>query len=177
MAAEQASPDERGQPSDRRLRPSAQASVLVIASWHTPGDQLMRRVRGFTLLELMIVVGVIAILAAIALSAYNKQVRKSRRAEAKQTLSALSLREEKWRSNHAKYLGTDSVAADVTTFGGLPTSSFYDIAIATAESATDYTITATPKAGNDQAKDTCGTLKLQNVSGTVSKLPSTTGCW
>lgn len=136
----------------------------------------MKRKRGFTLLELMIVVGVIAILATIALSGYNKQVRKSRRAEAKQALSEVSLREEKWRSNHIKYLGTDSAAGDVTTFGALPTSSYYNIAIST-EHPTNYTITATPKIGNDQAKDSCGSLSIQNLSGVVSKLPATAGCW
>lgn len=137
----------------------------------------MKRVRGFTLIELMIVVAIVAVLATIAMSAYQKQVRKSRRAEAKQALTDVSLREEKWRSNHVKYFGTDSVAADITAFGTLPTSSYYDLAISTAESATNYTITATPKSGNDQAKDSCSTLSLQNLAGAVSKLPTTTGCW
>ena len=44
----------------------------------------MRRIRGFTLIELMIVVGVVAILASIAVPIYNEQIRKSRRADAKQ---------------------------------------------------------------------------------------------
>ena len=43
---------------------------------------MTKRTRGFTLIELMIVVAVIAILASVAISQYNKQVRKSRRAEA-----------------------------------------------------------------------------------------------
>ena len=146
----------------------------------------MKHKRGFTLIELMIVVVVIAVLATIALSAYNKQVRKSRRADAKQTLSDTTLRQEKWRANHIKYFGTDSVAADVTAFGALATSSYYNISITTAESPTDYTATAVPKPGTDQAKDTCGTLSVVMASGVLSKCPgsatacgsnTTAGCW
>ncbi len=137
----------------------------------------MKSRRGFTLLELMIVVLVIAVLAGLAFSAYNKQVRKSRRAEAKQALSDVALRQEKWRSDHVKYLGTDSTAANKTLFGALATSSYYNISISTAESATAWTATAVPKSGSDQAKDTCGTLSLQMSSGVVSKLPTTNGCW
>ena len=137
----------------------------------------MKRARGFTLIELMVVVIVIAVLASMALSAYGKQVRKSRRAEAKQTLSELSLRQEKWRANHVKYFGTDSSAANITAFGALPTSTYYNIAVTTAENATNYTITATPKTGNDQAKDTCGTMSMVQTSSGLNKTPTTGGCW
>ena len=134
----------------------------------------MKRERGFTLIELMIVVAVIAILAGVALSSYQKQVRKSRRAEAKQGITDVSLREEKWRSNNTNYLGTDSTALNKTTFGAMPNPTWYTIAITTAESPANYTITATPKA--DQAKDTtCGTLTWTSTAGTVVKTP--TGCW
>jgi type IV pilus assembly protein PilE len=138
---------------------------------------MTKRDRGFTLLELMIVVAVIAILAGIAIGAYTKQVRKSRRAEAKQALSDISLREEKWRSTRTLYLGANSSTADKNTFGALPTSSYYNIAITTNEHAQNFTITATPKTGNDQAKDTCGTLTFQSQAGVVTKLPATGGCW
>jgi type IV pilus assembly protein PilE len=134
----------------------------------------MKRVRGFTLIELMIVVAVIAILAAVAVGQYNKQIRKSRRAEAKQVLADLSLRQEKWRSNHNKYLGADSTAANKTLFGAFGTSSYYTITLGTNESATDYTVTATPS--GDQARDACGTLTLVMASGTVSKCPGGATC-
>jgi type IV pilus assembly protein PilE len=135
----------------------------------------MKRQRGFTLLELMIVVIVIAILAAIAISNYQKQVRKSRRAEAKQVLMDGSLREEKWRSNNPKYFGTDSSAANIALFGSLASSTYYTVTITTAESATDYTMTAVPK--GDQTSDSCGTLQVSSSSGTLTKSPATSGCW
>lgn len=135
----------------------------------------MRRIRGFTLLELMIVVAVVAILAAIAMSGYSKQMRKSRRAEAKQTIADVVLREEKWRTNNALYLGTDSTAANKALFGiPIPPGSYYTFAITTAESGTAYTITGAPT--GDQAKDSCGTLGYAVSGAVVTKTPSS-GCW
>lgn len=135
----------------------------------------MKKSFGFTLIELMIVVAVVAILAGLAFGAYNKQVRKSRRAEAKQVLSDLALRQEKWRSNNAAYFGTDSSVAEIASFGTTGTSSYYTIAVTSTESATAHTATATPT--GDQVKDSCGTLGISMAAGTLSKTPTTAGCW
>lgn len=140
----------------------------------------MKRARGFTLLELMIVVVVIAILASIALSGYQKQIRKSRRADAKQALAGLALRQEKWRSNHTNYRGTDSSAGDITAFGAMPTSDYYTITVTSTAGASSYTLQAAPTSGSDQTKDSCGTLSWTNTNGTVAKTASggtTADCW
>lgn len=140
----------------------------------------MKRVRGFTLLELMIVVAVIAILALTALTAYNKQIRKSRRAEAKQALSDLIVKQEKWRSNNTTY-GTCNQAVDPVSAASGACASYnsgllhYTVAV-TANAATSYTMTATPKTA-DQAKDSCGTLTVEMATGSVTRSPTTTGCW
>ncbi len=132
----------------------------------------MKTRRGFTLIELMIVVLVIALLAGLAFSAYNKQVRKSRRAEAKQVLSDLTLKQEKWRSNNIAY-GT------IAQIGGAATTTYYSICpvVATCTtSATGYVFTAVPS--GDQAKDSCGTLTITMAAGTVSKTSTAgTDCW
>ena len=136
----------------------------------------MRRVKGFTLIELMIVVLIIAVLAGLALSAYNKQVRKSRRAEAKQIIADIGLRQEKWRSNNANYLGADSVAADKTAFGAIPSGTYYTISITTNLAPAAYTLTAVPK--GDQLKDNCGTLTWAYSLGVVTKSATAgTDCW
>jgi type IV pilus assembly protein PilE len=137
----------------------------------------MKRARGFTLIELMIVVAVIAILAGVAISAYSKQMRKARRTDAKQAVGQVALRQEKWRANHTKYIGlTGSPAADVTAFGALPTSPYYTIALTLAADQNNFTITATPNTA-DQAKDPCGTLTFRSVAGVVTRLPADRGCW
>jgi type IV pilus assembly protein PilE len=123
----------------------------------------MKMTRGFTLLELMIVVLVVAVLAAIAMSGYQQQVRKSRRAEAKQVLSDLVLKQEKYRSNNIAY-GT------VANIGGAQSTSWYTVTLTTgSNTATAYTFTAVPI--GDQAKDSCGTLSVLMASGTLSKCP------
>ena len=133
----------------------------------------MRLNRGFTLLELMIVVAVIAILAALAMSGYSKQVRKSRRAEAKQILSQVVLREEKWRANNPLYFGTDSSIANTALFGTISAGSYYKVDITTGESGTAYTVRAIPT--GDQLKDSCGTITYAVSGATVTKTP--VACW
>jgi type IV pilus assembly protein PilE len=137
---------------------------------------MTKKARGFTLLELMIVVAIITILAGLAFSAYQKQVRKARRAEAKQVLSDLTLKQEKWRSNHSTY-GT------VAEVGGAGTSSYYTFALTTgSNTATGYVMTAAP--AGDQVKDKCGTLTVTMASGSLTKCPGAStcsdtqqGCW
>ena len=140
----------------------------------------MKKPRGFTLLELMVVVVVIAILAMLALSAYGKQIRKSRRAEARQALSDLSMKEEKFRANNTTYGTCNAVAgsdpASTTACASYNSGLVYYTVAVTANAATSYTMTATPKTG-DQANDSCGTLSLQMTAGTISKSPTTQGCW
>lgn len=127
----------------------------------------MKKSAGFTLIELMIVVAIVSILLAIAIPAYNDQMRKSRRTEAKQILSDMQLKQEKWRSNHATY-------ATVAQLPISDTSNHYDFAL-TVPTATGYVYVATPV--GDQAADSCSALTLRMVLGSVEKLPNTGNCW
>ena len=136
----------------------------------------MKKARGFTLLELMIVVVIIAVLAGLAITGYGKQVRKSKRAEAKQQLSDLALRQEKWRANHPAYADCDTLLAPSTcnAYNGLFKN--YTIAVPTATTL-GFTLTATPKT-TDQAKDACGTLTVTMANGVLQKLPTNPpDCW
>jgi type IV pilus assembly protein PilE len=137
------------------------------------------RNRGFTLLELMIVVVVVSVLALIALPSFQEQLRKSRRAEAKQGLSALQLRQERWRANHANYLGADSSAADKTAFGSITAGTYYTYGISSNASGAGYTLNATRNAGTAQAADKCGTFTITNTNGDIAKTTSSglADCW
>lgn len=121
-----------------------------------------RGVRGFTLIELMITVGIVAILVAIAYPSYADSVRKSRRGQAKADLVEASQIAERYRTINNTYEGltvgtasTDEIAQDSPRQG----TARYRIALS-GLTATTYTLTATPIAGNDQANDTCGTLSI-----------------
>ena len=132
-----------------------------------------KRERGFTLLELMIVVAVIGILAAIAYPTFIDQVRKSRRADAKASLQALQLNQEKWRANHVSFTPT---LANVWT-GTDSKEGFYTLAI-TAASGNAHNATATPKAGTDQAQDRCGTFAInQTGPNGTGAYADVDGCW
>ena len=136
----------------------------------------MRRNRGFTLIELMVVLAVIAILAAIAVPSFTRQVQRSHRADAARGLSELQLRQERWRASNPKYLGTDSTAANKTLFGALPTSDYYTFVLDSAESPTDFTVKATPI--GSQANDSdCNPMKISVTAGVVQKTPTTGRCW
>lgn len=123
--------------------------------------------RGFTLIELMIVVGIVAILASIALPSYNRYVLKSRRAEAMTSLQDLRLQLERWRTDHPDFSGYARPTV-------VPGDKHYTIDVK-ADGAASYTITATPKTGQD--KDDCGTLVIANKSGVVTKTPTSGNCW
>jgi type IV pilus assembly protein PilE len=121
---------------------------------------------GFTLIELMIVLVVLAVLAAVALPAYQDSVRKGRRSDAFQALSAVQMAQERWRSNHADYAKSlDDLKIATTTAGG-----HYTLSLDAPRTAADawrfgYRVTAT--ASGAQASDTKCRLLAVEVDGGI----------
>lgn len=128
----------------------------------------MKNSKGFTLIELMVAVGIIAILAAIAIPGYTRYLTKSRRSEAQNTLLAIQQQQEKYRTTHNTY-----GALNVVWTGGTTENGYYNLAV-TNVTGSSYTLTAT--ATGAQANDTgCTTLTLTYSNGSASRTPST--CW
>jgi len=142
--------------------------IEYLAKAMTERNQLGFHRRGFTLIELMIVVAVIAILAGVAYPSYQEHIRKGHRAKAQALLMDMSMRQSQ------RLMDVRSYAADVATLGvAVPTevSNFYTVAVnTTAGPPPTYAVTATPK--NSQANDKCGGLSL-NQAG--AKSPA--NCW
>jgi len=67
----------------------------------------MRKSAGFTLIELMVVIAIVAILAAIALPSYQQYILRGKITEATSSLSELRLRAEKWFADNRTYVGFD----------------------------------------------------------------------
>ena len=117
---------------------------------------------GFTLIELMIVIAIVAIFAAIALPAYGEQVRKSRRAEASSTAGDMQLSLERWRAENPSYAACAPPCGGSGAYPAVPASPFYEIEIVAA-TPTNYRITATPRTDSAQAGDRCGVLTLDRT--------------
>jgi type IV pilus assembly protein PilE len=149
---------------------------------------------GFTLVELLVVVAVVAILAGIAYPNYVKQVQKSRRVDAQGALLQMANALERWHTLHNSSYANSTAAGGTTA--GKPVAAICPTALDSADSnncnwpngggakmyvlsitaltATSYTLQAAPLAGTAQANDYCGALTL---TSTGVKSAMKTGCW
>jgi type IV pilus assembly protein PilE len=125
----------------------------------------MKKAKGFTLIELMVVVAIIAILAAIAIPSYTEYVKKGRRIDAKDALTAVQLAQEKYRGNNVSYGTLDDLGLVAVSSQG-----FYEIEI-TGVSGAGYTATAT--AIGKQASDTA----CPKLTVTEAGFSGTAACW
>lgn len=151
------------------------------------------QIKGFTLIEMMIVVAILGIISAIAVPSYTEYVRKGKRTDAKVELLRIAQLQESYFVQNLSYAkdlttGTGGLGLGATvkseqeeyiiTVGSLsPTSC---TGVAGANACTSYTLTATPVTGGSQASDKCGKFTLSNTG--VKDVVDNTGydakkCW
>ncbi len=135
-----------------------------------------RRQEGFTLIELMIVVAVVAILAAIALPSYNDSVRKGRRGQAKADLMELAQILERHYTVHGSYLNNRDGTAFALPVTQSPQqgTAFYTISAPT-RSAGSFVLSAAPTGA--QAVDTCGSLGVSHTGLRTSSTGNVQSCF
>ncbi len=135
------------------------------------------RNKGFTLIEMMIVVVVISILAAIAYPSYQDYVRRAKRADAQSALLELAQFMERHYTANGTYLAAG--AAPNLPFTEAPkdgTNKNYDLSFAATPTASGYTLRAVPK--GSMAGDACGTLTLSNTGAKGQAAGATlAACW
>lgn len=137
---------------------------------------MKRNQQGFTLIELVITMAIVAILSIVATNSYKTQMQKSRRTEAKNMLYEIMQREERYISENNTYVvaltSLGYSAATMLTDGG-----FYKVtATANANGIADGVIlTAVPQ--GVQAQDTACASLILNSNGQKTSSTGSTTCW
>ncbi len=131
-----------------------------------------RRQRGFTLIELMVVVAIAAIIAAIATPNYLKSVRKSRRAEAKAALQELAQQQEAYYARNGRYtydmreLGYGGKTWNTVPRNAPASERHYQVRVAPPSRfcplESCYRLQARPRRGDAQADDAVKVYELRS---------------
>ncbi|MDH3221626.1 MAG: type IV pilin protein [Gammaproteobacteria bacterium] len=129
--------------------------------------------KGFSLIELMIVIGIIGILSSVAFGFYRDNVIAANRTEGRSALESAAGTLEKCRSLYGGYNNANCNYADFTT-----ESNFYTIKANGTITTSSFTLTAAPVAGSPQANDAdCTTLTLTNTGIRGATGANTDDCW
>jgi len=132
------------------------------------------RKKGFTLIELVVVLGIVAILAALAVPSFLDALRKSRRSDGMNIIMDIHLAQERWRASDTDY-GT--LVEMGFTNPQLSPKGHFSVALSSV-TATGYIITATAQSPQDQ--DYCGNFILTNTAGVLTRSNTASDadlCW
>ena len=148
--------------------------------------------RGFTLMELMIVVAIVGILASIAIPSYQESVRKSRRAEARAQLLEVAQYMQRFYSQNDSFatskdgtaVGIPSDLARVPRTAASGAQSYTISFTAPAAGASNpglasFKVQAVRRSGSPVDGDKCGDFTLENtgVRGVLNATETAADCW
>ena len=150
----------------------------------TQGQDGSRRIGGFTLMELMITVVIIAILAAIAWPIYSKYMVKTRRVAAEGCLSEYANYMERYYTTNLRYnkdsagTGNSVALASLSCAGASQTGRFYSYDLPAASlTVSAYILTADPQGVQKTGDTKCGKLSLDQTGARGADGTDPGSCW
>ena len=136
-----------------------------------------RRLQGFTLIEVMIVVVIIGILSAIGYPAYTQQLMRGRRSDAQTMLMESAQYLQRYYATRNTFQGASLPSAYLyAPKGASSTTANYQISLAIGSDFRSYTLTATPNT-SIFTDSTCGALTLKDTGVKGSTYGTTAVCW
>lgn len=133
---------------------------------------MIMNTKGFSLIELMIVLAIIGVLGAISYPSYDSYMKKSRRSDGKIGLQRMADRQERF------YLQNNTYTTNPASVGGTGTEKNYYVLSVDAADVNTFTLSATAVAGGPQANDTTtnhGDCTVLTLTAAGAKTPA--ACW
>lgn len=132
----------------------------------------MKKIQGFTLIELMIVLAIIAIISAVGYPSYQNSVRKANRADGLALMADTAGKLERCFTVYGAYNNTNCTITNGSTIHS--EKLHYDVVVTSA--AATYSLTATPVSAGQLLDTKCATFTLTSA-GVKSSTPTGNTCW
>lgn len=133
-----------------------------------------KHMRGFTLVEMMIAVAIVAILTAVSYPSYTEYVKRSNRSEGQALLSDTAAAQERYFSQNNVYITSDADIAKLNARSDSTTGK-YSLSLDERDTGVGYLLTATPNfTDTDCGNLTLNDLGARDITGTVKTRDE---CW